>query len=185
MIEQIFKNELNLIKDTQIKGLIVKILSIAPKYFWRIPSSSSGRWHPSDENKVGGKVLHTKRSVYIAYHLARMEQLNEFEKDLLIGAMIVHDICCQGSEDEALGTTIREHGLLVQEKTKSLQSSPYYAKIMAILRTHMGRWGPAKPRTELQKLAYIADYISSRKAVKIDVDQAIEEIHKIAKNENE
>lgn len=182
-IEQNFKNELDLIKDIQIKDLIVKILSMAPKYFWRIPSSSSGKWHPSDEDKVGGKVLHTKRSVYIAYHLARMDELKELEKDLLIGAMIVHDICCQGSEDEALSTTMPEHGLLVQKKTKSLQDSPYYAAIMAIVQTHMGHWGPVKPEKKLEKLAHIADYISSRKAAKIDIDQAIEEIHETTKNE--
>lgn len=182
-IEQNFKNVLQFIKDKQIKDLIVKILSMAPKYFWRIPSSSSGKWHPSDEDKVGGKVLHTKRSVYIAYHLARMEELNELEKDLLIGAMIVHDICCQGSEDEASSTTMPEHGLLVQKKTKSLRDSPYYAEIMAIVQAHMGHWGPVKPKKKLEKLAHMADYISSRKAVKIDIDQAIEEIHETTKNE--
>ncbi len=180
---RLFENELDLIKGTQIKDLVVKILNLAPKYFWQIPSSSSGKWHPSDEDRIGGKVLHTRRSVYIAYHLARMEQLTELERDLLVGAMIVHDICCQGSEDEASSTMIPGHGSLVQKKTKSLQNSPHYAEIMTIVQAHMGRWAPVKPQTKLEKFAHIADYISSRKAVKIDIDQAIEEIHKTTKRE--
>lgn len=167
--EKAFETELNLIANNEIRGLIVEVLRLAPRHFWEAPSSTSGKYHPTDENRPGGKVLHTKRAVYIAYQLARMRNLSKLDTDLLLGAMIIHDICSQGSDDIPSQKMDPDHPLLVRKITTVLKGRPYYDDIMSIVETHMGRWGPVIPKSKLQWLAHIADYISSRKEVRIDV----------------
>ena len=167
--EQVFETELKLIANGEIRNLVVEVLQLAPRYFWEVPSSTSGKHHPPDEDKPGGKVLHTKRAVYIAYQLARTENLSEIDSDLLLAAMIVHDICCQGADDIPAQKTDTAHPLLVREKTAPLAGAPYYDDVMSIVAAHMGRWGPVIPESKLQCLAHTADYISSRRGVKIDV----------------
>ena len=167
--EKAFETELNLITTNEIRELIVDVLRCAPRYFWEVPSSTSGKHHPPDENKPGGKVLHTKRAVYIAYQLAGAHNLTKLETDLLLGAMIIHDICSQGSDDIPSQRTEPEHPLLVRKITAALEERPYYDDVMSIVKTHMGRWGPVPPKSKLQKLAHISDYISSRKEVGINV----------------
>lgn len=169
MSERVFETELNLIVNDEIRNLVVEVLQLAPRYFWEAPSSTSGKHHPPDENKPGGKVLHTKRAVYIAYQLARMEDLSRLDTDLLLGAMIIHDICSQGPDNIPLQQTDPDHPLSVRKITTVLKDRPYYDDIMSIVEAHMGRWGPIMPKSKLQWVAHIADYISSRKEVRIDV----------------
>jgi hypothetical protein len=88
---------------------------------------------------------------------------------LLLGAMVIHDIYCQGPDDIPLKETDPSHPLLVREKTASLNDLPYYDDVMSIVEAHMGRWGPVIPKSKLQWLAHAADYISSRREVRIDV----------------
>lgn len=166
--EQVFEAELKLINNNGIRSFVVEVLRLAPHYFWEAPSSTSGRHHPPDESEPGGRVLHTKRAVYVAHHLARMEELTAKEKDLLLAAMIVHDICCQGLHDVASPKTDPDHPILVRAKTAQLTDAPYYNAVMPIVDAHMGRWGPVIPQSKLQRLAHTADYISSRRHVRID-----------------
>lgn len=167
--EKVFETELNLIANNEIRNLVVEVLQLAPRYFWEVPSSTSGKHHPPDENKPGGKVLHTKRAVYIAYQLARMENLSELESDLLLAAMVIHDIYSQGPDDIPSQETDPSHPLLVRKKTAPLAGAPYYDDVMSIVEAHMGRWGPVIPESKLQCLAHTADYISSRREVRVDV----------------
>ena len=167
--EKVFETELSLIANNEIRNLVVQVLQLAPRYFWEAPSSTSGKHHPRDENKPGGKVLHIKRTVYLAYQLARMENLWELERDLLLAAMVIHDIYCRGTDDIPSQKTDTSHPLLVRRKTAHLAGAPYYDNVMSIVEAHMGRWGPVIPKSKLQWLAYTADYISSRREVTIDV----------------
>lgn len=167
--EKVFETELNLIANNEIRTLVVEVLQLAPAYFWEVPSSTSGKHHPPDENTPGGRVLHTKRAVYIAYQLATMENLSELETDLLLAAMVIHDIYCQGPDDIPSPKMDREHPVLVRGKTAHLAGAPYYDDVISIVEAHMGCWGPVIPESKLQHLASTADYISSRREVRIDV----------------
>ena len=57
--------ELDMISDDNIKSFVKSIL-IRADSFWTIPSSFSGKYHPSDEHNQGGNLLHTKRVVRAA-----------------------------------------------------------------------------------------------------------------------
>ncbi len=166
--EQAFEGELELIHNNKIRSFVVEVLRLAPHYFWHVPSSTSGKHHPPDESEPGGRVLHTKRAVYVAHQLARMEELPPTERDLLLAAMIVHDICCQGLHDVASPKTDPDHPILLRKKTAHLSDEPHYDAVMSIVDAHMGRWGPVMPESKLQRLAHTADYISSRRHVRID-----------------
>ena len=116
-MKYMLNNEINLIKNKEIRKLVKNILKLAPRYFWVVPSSSTGKHHPPDEDMAGGKVLHTKRVVYLANQLCRLEDINGIERYKLLAAMIVHDIFCQGTEDKLREKTDPNHPLYVRMKT--------------------------------------------------------------------
>lgn len=46
--------ELDQIRDEQIMTFTRYVLEKAPTYFWTVPSSSSGKYHPPQSNGEGG-----------------------------------------------------------------------------------------------------------------------------------
>ena len=46
---EVFAEEVRLIGSQNIKQLVWKCLENAPDYFWGIPSSSTGKYHPKDD----------------------------------------------------------------------------------------------------------------------------------------
>lgn len=164
----IFDDEIQLIEDEGIRQLVIDILRCAPKYFWHVRASATGKYHPPDENRPGGQILHTKRAVYLANQLCRMDDIRGLDRDKLLAAMIVHNIFIRGVQDEPHEKTDPNHPLHVRMKTGHLKHRPHYDEIMTLVEGHMGRWSPCdevKPKTKLARLAHIADYISSRREV--------------------
>ncbi|MHA1232869.1 MAG: HD domain-containing protein [Candidatus Helarchaeota archaeon] len=169
----LLSNELGLIQNKAIKELIRKILILAPNYFWSIRSSNKGMHHPIDENRKEGLILHTKRVVYLANQLCRMENIKGIERDKLLGAMIIHDICSRGIENEPLSYSPNEHPFYIRKLTKNLNNLKHYDEIISIAEGHFGRWTPKEYRikgNKLTKLGHIADYIASRKEIYIQID---------------
>jgi len=109
MIER-FTNEINLIHNSKVKSLVLKCLEYAPKYFWTIPSSSTGEYHPKDEFCEGGKVLHTKKAVKIGSYLCECLSITGLEKDCVLAALIMHDLCFPK------GTTITSRDIFKRRK---------------------------------------------------------------------
>ena len=91
----IFKKEYSYIKDINIKKDLKYLVSILPDYFFEIPASSTGKYHPSFSLGDGGLVRHTKVAVRIAHELLITETFGqaftEHEKDLIIMALVLHD----------------------------------------------------------------------------------------------
>ena len=95
MKNEIFKNELNYIDDNVLRKFIVYCLENAPDYFYTVPASSSGKYHPTQDLGEGGLIRHTKAVVQVAMDLIRSEQFKIEgidEKDDIISACILHDI---------------------------------------------------------------------------------------------
>ena len=90
-----FKKEYSYIKDAKIKKDLKYLVSILPDYFFEIPASSTGKYHPSFSLGEKGLVRHTKVAVRIAYELLITETFGqvftEHEKDLIIMALVLHD----------------------------------------------------------------------------------------------
>ena len=119
-----FKKEISYIKDESKKRDLEYLINLLPDYFFTIPASSSGKYHPKFALTNNGLVKHTKVAVRIAIDL--FETINNFsdnDKDLIIIALIMHDGLKKGKE-EGTGTK-HEHPLLVSqmimENTKNLE----------------------------------------------------------------
>ncbi len=82
---EVFNKELSYIKDKKIRNSLKTMLNLLPEYFYQIPASSTGKYHPEFTLGDGGLVRHTKAAVRIAYELLQNPSLNNFteeEKDL-------------------------------------------------------------------------------------------------------
>ena len=64
-----FQREINYIKTERYRENIKKLISCLPDYFFEIPASSTGKYHPNYALGEGGLVRHTKVAVRIAYEL--------------------------------------------------------------------------------------------------------------------
>lgn len=159
--------ELEQIEDPSIRLFVTKALERVPDYFWHVPASASGRFHPLDTLGEGGLVLHTRRAVYLATEIAKVFKIDGAKLDVLRAAAILHDSFKNGLVDE--DRTEADHPLIVRHQLKDLASeTPYFDEIMNAIECHQGLWGPQPlrmPKKPLEWSLHIADFIASRTAV--------------------
>src|SRR3712207_7076086 len=87
----IFKSEIEAIKDISIKQFTIKALESLPEYFWEVPASSTGKYHPQYALGEGGLARHTKGAVKIALELFNNHTVQDFtsiQKDMIISALL-------------------------------------------------------------------------------------------------
>ena len=173
---ELFQRELSYISDNKVKEFAKILLTEADDYFFEVPASSSGKYHPKFALGDGGLVRHTKAVAYFLNELLRpsieFEAVTRHDADLLIVAAIAHDIKKQGDGIE--GHTVKEHPQLAAEYVmemwrehngKRLISEEDAEYICDAVRTHMGPWSDEPPTTQDQILVFYADYIASRKEI--------------------
>lgn len=182
-----FKKEISYIKDESKRRDIEFLINLLPDYFFIIPASSTGKYHPKFAGTVSGLVKHTKAAVRIAYDL--FEIVNNFsdnDKDLIIMALIMHDGLKKGIEEEQY--TRFDHPLLVSkmimENANKLEMNiDDVRKMCMLIESHMGKWNTNKyskielpvPTSEIQRYVHRCDYLASRnylniKFVKLDIE---------------
>ena len=64
-----FNKEYNYVKDTNKRNDLILLVSGLPDYFFEIPASSTGKYHPEFAATEHGLVKHTKVATRIAYEL--------------------------------------------------------------------------------------------------------------------
>ena len=181
-----FSDELRLISDAKLRGFIIDYLNeCVPQYFWVVPASSTGKYHPAYALGEGGLVRHTKAAVLIAEDLLSLEQnetLSECYHDEIISALIVHDTFKQGLKQEG-GHTRFEHPVYSASGLQMFADKFYPAladrvsKISDMVLSHMGQWHRSsrsvvvlpKPQTEAEKFVHMCDYLASRRYLTVDV----------------
>lgn len=175
----IFKKEYSYIKDINIKKDLKYLVSILPDYFFEIPASSTGKYHPSFSLGDGGLVRHTKVAVRIAHELLITktfgQAFTEHEKDLIIMALVLHDGVKCGIPESKF--TRADHPLLVsklimENKDKLKLDIDDIRLLCSLIESHMGEWNKdnytkkeilPKPVTKLQRFVHMCDYLASRK----------------------
>lgn len=176
-----FEEELALIKDESIRQFITDYLNtLVPDYFYVVPASSSGKYHPEYALGRGGLVRHTKACVVIAEELLSLEQNSYLNHDKIISALIIHDTFKQGLKQ---GHTEFEHPVFVA-RAIVLFAKEYYPALLnfaievsELVASHMGQWNKnkqsrvilPKPQTEEQKFVHMCDYLASRKSIIVNV----------------
>ena len=169
-----FVKEIGYIKSESRRKDIEYLINLLPDYFFTIPASSSGKYHPKFANTNSGLVKHTKVAVRIAYDL--FETINNFsddDKDLIIMALIMHDGLKKGLIEEE--NTRFDHPLLVSEliikNVGNLEMDiDDVRKLCMLIESHMGKWNKSKyskmelpvPVNELQRFVHRCDYLASR-----------------------
>ena len=91
-----FSKEIGDIADDGLRKLATEIIARADEYFFTIPASSSGKFHPPFSLGEGGLVRHTKCVVYMVKCICESFNIDEYKKDMLIVAALAHDIKKQG-----------------------------------------------------------------------------------------
>lgn len=185
--EIMFVRELSLIEDEDIRKFTIKCLQAAPRYFWQIPASSTGKYHPDYAATEGGLVKHVKMAVKFAEDLLMLDQfkcLVEFgHKDMIYAALILHDICKKGKSDEGDEHTRFDHPILATQllsdvsmnmycEFKHIHIPEFVGEIQQLIASHMGQWNTSKynpdvtlstPTTPVQEFVHLCDYLASRK----------------------
>jgi len=177
---KLFVNEINDIKDDNIRKFAEELIGNADDYFFSVPASSSGKYHPQFDLGKGGLVRHTRCVTFIAESIAESYDLDDEYRDLLIVSALAHDIKKQGDNT---GHTVREHPILASKYVKELNESakiltkPQMEIICRAVECHMGKWEHQKkylkfgdepypmPKSDLERALQAADYIASRKEI--------------------
>lgn len=187
-----FKKELEYINNPRYKKSAEVLVSLLPDYFFNVPASSTGKYHPSFSLGDGGLLRHTKVAVRIAKEMFNDESISgaysKNEKDLMIIALIMHDGLKSGLEKSEY--TKFEHPILVcdyikENKDKTEFTDKEIQFITHVISSHMGPWNTnsysnvmlPKPESKFQRFVHMCDYLASRKFlnVKFDDDNNIEE----------
>lgn len=176
---EVFKKEINYVKDASRRKDLKTLISLLPDYFFEIPASSTGKYHPSFALGEGGLVRHTKVAVRIAYELLENNtvgmKFTDKDKDLIIMALTLHDGLKSGTEHSKY--TKFDHPLLVSkmimENTDKLSLDiDDIRKMCSMIESHMGEWTYdsyqkkevlPKPKTAEQRFVHMCDFLASRK----------------------
>ena len=176
-----FINEVNEIKNEELRTVALKMIEDAHEYFWTVAASSSGKYHPTISLGEGGLARHSIMTCAIAKDLLNAEifiPMTDDNKDLVIIASLFHDIIKRGDNDNT-EHTVFEHPLLSAEFVRNhLIDAGVNNDIINIICTaierHMGKWTTTArsktiltaPQTNFEKLIHTADYMASRKYIK-------------------
>jgi putative nucleotidyltransferase with HDIG domain len=157
------------ISDPHIRVFVNDALDHAPEQFWTDPCSGSGKYHPPEDQGLGGVVRHLVKGAAIASELCRYYNLADMDRNIVIAATILHDIKKNG---EPWGTiTTKDHGLTAYNWLGQFDlKNPEKDEIRDCVRYHMWRWAePEEEKARAMKptlnesIVQLTDYFSSRK----------------------
>lgn len=181
-----FKKELEYINNPRYKKSAETLISLLPDYFFSVPASSTGKYHPSFSLGNGGLLRHTKAAVRIAKEMFNDESItgaySKNEKDLMIIALMMHDGLKSGLEKSEY--TKFEHPILVcdyikENKDKTEFTDKEVQFITHVISSHMGPWTTnsyssvvlPKPESKFQRFVHMCDYLASRKFLDVKFDK--------------
>lgn len=180
--EEYFINEIEKIKNEKFKKSLIYMINKLPDYFFMIPASSTGKYHPPYALGEGGLLRHTKAAFRIGYELLLDPSIgNKYtddEKDLMLIGLLLHDGLKLGKEESKY--TKFEHPILmanfIEENKTNLEFTDDERKLVCdVIKTHMGPWTTdyqgkevlEKPKTKYQNFVHMCDYLASRKCINI------------------
>lgn len=179
-----FNKEYNYIKDNKKREDLKYLVSNLPDYFFEIPASSTGKYHPKFASTENGLVKHTKVAVRIAKELLDNPGLNNFkdnEKDIIIMALVLHDGFKSGVVKEKY--TRFDHPLLAadfirKQKNNISLNEEELDLITRVISSHMGIWNKDYngnevlpiPKDKYERFVHMCDYLSSKKFINVEFE---------------
>lgn len=184
----IVQSVLNTFENDDIKNFAIVLLDNLPEYIWRVPASSTGKYHPAYSLGEGGLMRHQIAVVRFLNFFLELEQYNKIipsrERDLLRVAGLIHDGRKSGSQSdyERSKYTKFDHPLQMATVIRSYDGKYLNHNeielIAHCIESHMGSWnvdkktGECLPKPEdlYQELVHLADYLASRKTLTMDFE---------------
>ena len=177
-MEDQFNKELGYIKDEKIRNSLILILEELPDYWFSVPASSTGKYHPKYALGEGGLLRHSKAAMKIGFELLENPTIGDkytsHEKDLMLLALLVHDGLKSGNPQEKY--TRFDHPILMAnfiiDNKDKFELNDEDAKFIAdVIKTHMGTWIEdyngnvvlEKPKTKYQNFVHMCDFLASKK----------------------
>lgn len=187
---KIFEKELSFINNVEIKKFTERAIQLLPDYFFKIPASTSRKYHPQFAAGEGGLVRHTKAATILAKELFRLSMFNHFsddEKDIILSSLLLHD----GNKAGNLGLhTVADHPILMSQFLKNnpelskMISGEWLLLICNNIEHHMGEWTRdyktgeeilEKPKGRMQNFVHLMDYIVSRRVIEFNFEAMLSE----------
>ena len=187
-----FQKELMWIKNKDIRIFAVNMLGRLPDYFFVVPASSTGKYHPEYSLGEGGLVRHTKSAVLIAKTLLDLEQYqseyNEEQRDIMLTALLLHDGVKHGLNGNKYTVSTHPTDMVdyINDYIIEQDFSPWddrinFAKMVGdCIATHMGEFNKdyktkeeilPKPESNMQKFVHMCDYLASRKFLEVNFEK--------------
>jgi len=184
---RIFADELSVISNPRIVEFVVDCFEkFTPEYFWTVPASTSGKYHPKVSIGPGGLVRHTKLAVWWGLQLMNCwPELHDEIIDEAIAALLLHDLNKNGEKLNSRGySTLKNgaayHGIYLAKKITEMRKDKHtddfelsIKRIIFAIESHMGRWSDSEYPVSgfstnnkcenLCFLVHLADYCASRK----------------------
>ncbi|EKD52697.1 MAG: hypothetical protein ACD_61C00271G0004 [uncultured bacterium] len=186
---RLIQKEVEKIVSKDIKDFTYQAFGEVDENFWIAPASSSGKYHPPEDNGEGGLVRHVIKGMAVIEQYARRARFSQRELDEATSAFLLHDTCKNG----IVWTTPKTdytHGLIASEWLEKFDLEPAAkVAIQNAVRFHMAPWcyavSPYEDRpytkeemnknldeltramypTRVEKAVQEADYWSSRQSM--------------------
>lgn len=184
-MNEYFIKELFYIKNPRIRESANTLVNLLPEYFYHIPASSTGKYHPKYALGDGGLLRHTKVVVRIGYELLSNNSIGHSftsdEKDLMLLGMMLHDGLKSGLVQEKY--TRYDHPLLaaqfvIDNKDKTKLTDLEVKLLTNAMESHMGEWNTdyngneilPKPSNKYQRMVHMCDFLASKKFIEVEFD---------------
>ncbi len=171
-IEQdISKNTTN----ADVERFLISAIDRFPDYFWTVPASRN-KYHPPDERKEGGLVLHTRRVIKLSLDMVRFYELNYWEKDVLVAASVLHDSFARGIPPNVNKASDEMHPFYaVSQFPYNGDADRYLDKkvheeIMECVVSHQGRFSVhpiIQSKRKLPSIFQMVDHLASRVHIEV------------------
>lgn len=188
--KELLKEYFDSVQDENVKKFMEQCIETIPEYWYTVPASSTGKYHPNYALGNGGLMRHTIALLRFFDRLVRNTMYgNPFtnrEMDLLRVACLMHDSRKSGSdEDFAVSKYTKfDHPILAANVVRSIETEYITDEekemIANAIESHMGQWnvdtyGKSKvelplPTNKYQKIVHLVDYLAAQKGVEVQFD---------------
>ena len=202
LFKKVIRDEFGPMKPALCK-FALELVDKLSEYFWVVPASATGKFHPEHDQGAGGLARHSLMVYrWLKTLLETNEQeMSEYEPGMCLAALF-HDCRKKGPTADGISEhTLFEHPILaakfvMDESERFLKENKEFiestvddeesfkhdiAVAASCIETHMGKWNTSKysavklpkPENAVQYMVHLADYIASRKYTKFDSELGV------------
>lgn len=188
--KELLKEYFDSVQDENVKKFMEQCIETIPEYWYTVPASSTGKYHPNYALGNGGLMRHTIALLRFFDRLVRNTMygspFTNREMDLLRVACLMHDSRKSGSdEDFAISKYTKfDHPILAANVVRSIDTEYITDEekemIANAIESHMGQWnvdtyGKSKvelplPTNKYQKIVHLVDYLAAQKGIEVQFD---------------